>query len=328
MRCSNTMQRRALFLCLAIGPLAIGCASIFHGAPELQIAGPKDIRVETMDGKKIIAKEGGIGVTAFPDPASTDSVRILYGPHSAAVGLTKTPSGWLFLDILTLGVGFPIDDASHRWFNYAPIYVDIDSNANAVSMSATTRNWFGVNASPSRPQLLVTAGVGYSYLWGGSTANYILPQFPSPFLSFQGGLGIDVNKKIEAFYLVRNDLDYPIGNVGYYDGTASIKSSDICLRYFIAKNLYLQGSYGWATVSTFSRDYYYYDYPYGYSYGYPPAPFNTPTFNEAGAAIGWSGDMSYIALQYFGGLKSFDLPYLTNVRYHTVYLNFGFNVRL
>jgi hypothetical protein len=308
----------------------MSCASIFHGAPELQIVGPKDVRVEGMAGKNIITKEGGIGIAAFPDPSTTDSVRIIYGSQSTVVGLTKTPTGWVALDILTLGIGFPIDDASHRWFNYAPIYVDVDSSARGVTgISATTRDWFGVNASSPRPQLLVTAGTGFSYLWGGSTESYSLPQFPSPFLTFQGGLGIDVNKKIEAFYLVRNDLDYPVGDLGYYDGTASIKTSDICVRYFMSKNLYLQGSYGWATVTGFSRDYYYYDYyPYSNQFGYRPGPFTSPTFNEAGAAVGWSGDMSYIALQYFGGLKSFDLPDLANVRYHTVYLNFGFNVRL
>jgi hypothetical protein len=322
-------MRLTFFGSLATAILFSGCAAMFHGKPELEIVGPPNLEVEAIHGGKLpVHWDYAGGLSVFPDPSKTDSIRISYGNKSTTVMLAKNPSGWELLDLLSYGFAYPIDDLSHSWFSYAPVYVTIDSSARGIdNISASTSNWLGEEPGTKRPRLLLLGGIALSFEENGDGAPvpFGSGSFPPPVLGLQAGIGVDLYKQFELFYLFRGDFTYPTSSNGYDGPSTQINSSDLCLRYFFAKNFFAQGSFGKAFV-----DNYYYS-NVGYLPNGPAVYTSSPSFYEAGAALGWAGDISYIALQYFGGLKSVSLynySDVSNFRYHTVYLNFGLNFRL
>jgi len=309
--------------------LFAGCATMFHGKPDLEIVGPPNVQVESVNGGQIQAYRDEGGMILHPNPALTDSIRITYENHSTVVALAKNPSGLELLNYFSLGIGCTVDDLSHSWFNYSPVYVTVDSGSGGVTgISAISTNWLGESNGSRDLHALVLLGVGFSFQLenNGVTPlpfSFGINQISSPLINIQGGLGIDYRKQFELFYQVRNEPSYAINSNG---NSTEITAADLCLRYFFQKNLFLQGSFG----TGYASNYYYYGETYDPATGtYITNNSNTyPSFNEVGAGIGWAGDISYISLLYFGGLNSFNDENYTNVRYHTVYLNFGLNFRI
>ncbi len=305
--------------------LLAGCAAMFHGKPDLEIVGPPNLQVESVNGGPVQAYRDEGGLVVHPNPALTDSLRISYGNQSTVVALAKNPNALEILNIFSYGVGFAVDDLSHSWFNYAPVYITIDSSSRGVTgISASSVNWLGEKPGERDLHGLVQLGMGFSFQLnenGGIPLPIGLQRIDYPLVTFQAGLGIDYRKALELFFLIRDDPSYSITNNN--GETTEISAGDLCLRYFFQKNLFVQGSFGKAYAPT------YYDYEtYDPLTGGYIGSSSTPSFNEVGVAIGWAGDISYISLQYFDGLTSFSTPDYTNIRYHTVYLNFGLNFRM
>jgi hypothetical protein len=298
---------------------------MFHGKPELDIVGPPNLQVSSTNGSPISTYRDEGGFVIMPNPAITDSLRISYENQTTTVALAKNPSALELLNYFSLGTGCLVDDLSHSWFNYAPVYVRIDSGSHGVTgISATSVNWLGESPGDRKVNALLVLGTGFSFQLsqtGGSPLPISFGNISNLLITIQAGLGIDYNKQFELFYQIRNEPSYALNN--NTDESTEINAGDFCLRYFYQKNLFLQGSFGRAYATD-----YYSDQIYDPVLGeYIAAPSN-PSFNEVGAAIGWAGDISYISLQYFGGLKNFSTPEYSNIRYHTVYLNFGLNFRI
>jgi hypothetical protein len=317
-------SRAFLLFAVLISGLFGGCASMFRGKQELEVIGSQNIQVESVHGSKLPGYSTEDGVIVHPDPAKTDSVRIVYGSKSTTIQLAKNPSAWELLDLFTYGVGFPVDDLSHSWFNYAPIYVVIDSGSHGIdSISASTQDWLGDSPGDQRPRLLLIGGLGITFQFNGNGPSFPLGSgnFPYPLIGAQAGIGGDLYKEFELFLLARSDFSYPLASNGEGEST-TINSTDLCLRYFFQKNLFIQGSIGRGYATDFGVD--------GEIEPIDGVVPNSTSssFNEVGAAVGWAGDISYISLQYFGGLSSFNVPDFSNVRYHTIYLNFGLNFRI
>ena len=316
-------SKTILFVAACASLLFTGCGTMFHGKSDLEIIGPPDIKVENASGGPIQTYRDEGGLVIMPNPALTDSIRLTYGNHSTTVALAKNPSALELLNYFSLGTGCLVDDLSHSWFNYAPVYVRIDSGSTGVTgISASSVNWLGETPGERKVNALVLLGTGFSFQLsqsGGSPLPVSFGDISNLLVNVQAGLGIDYNKQFELFYQIRNEPSYALNNNN--SESAEINAGDFCLRYFFQKNLFVEGSFGRAYAS----DYYNEEYdPYTSSY----ISVSNPAFNEVGGAIGWAGDISYIALQYFGGLTSFNTPDYSNVRYHTVYLNFGLNFRL
>jgi hypothetical protein len=318
-----TSSRFTLFATVCVSLLFTGCAAMFHGKPDLEIIGPPDVQVESVNGGPVQAYRDEGGLIIHPNPALTDSLRITYQNYSTTVALAKNPNGLELLNFLSYGIGFVVDDLSHSWFNYAPVYVTLDSGARGVTgISASSVNWTGETPGERKVDALAIFGLGLSFQLtqtGSNPLPFSFGNISTPLISIQGGLGIDYNKQFELFYLVRSESGYALDNNN--DESSVINAGDFCLRYFFQKNLFLQGSFGRAYASDYDNEEY---NPVTGSY----YTTSSPSFNEVGAAIGWAGDISYISLQYFGGLTSFNTPDYTNIRYHTVYLNFGLNLRI
>jgi hypothetical protein len=313
-----------LFAVACISILFTGCATMFHGKPDLEIVGPPDIKVENANGGPLMAYRDEGGMVIQPNPALTDSLRISYENQTTTVALAKNPNPLELLNFFSYGVGCLVDDLSHSWFNYAPVYVTIDSGSRGVTgISASSVNWIGETPGDRKVDALVILGVGFTFQLsqsGGSPLPVSFSDISNPWFSAQAGLGIDYNKQFDLFYQIRTESGYALDNNN--DASAVIDAGDVCLRYFFQKNLFIQGSFGQAYATDYGYDEIYNSATQSY------ASSTTPTFSEVGVAVGWVGDLSYISLQYFGGLSSFNTPDYTNVRYHTVYLNFGLNFRL
>ncbi len=305
-----------------------GCATMFHGKPDLEIVGPPNIQVESVNGGPLQAYRDEGGMVIHPNPALTDSIRVTYENQSTVVALAKNPSGLELLDVLTYGIGFTVDDLSHSWFNYAPVYVTIDSGSRGVTgISASSVNWLGETPGSRDLHALILLGIGFSFQLSdiaGTPLPFSVDHISNPLINFHGGLGLDYRKQFELFYLLRDEPSYNINTNGESN---EITAGDLCLRYFFQKNLFVQGSFGKAYASNYFYDTY---ETYNPATGtYITNSSNTyPSFNEVGAGIGWAGDISYISLLYFGGLSSFNTEGYANVRYHTIYLNFGLNFRI
>jgi hypothetical protein len=320
------MNTRAFLIsAVLISGLFGGCATMFKSRQEIEVIGSPDIEVQNVHGGKLPGFSTGEGVIVTPDPSRTDSIKIVYGTKSTTVALAKNLSGWSFLNVFSYGVGFTIDDLNHSWFNYAPVYVTIDSSSRGLEgITASTFNWLGEPPGYERPRLLLTGGVGLTFqsTGGGALWPFGSGDFPTPLVNVQLGIGVDFYKQVELFILARNDFSYPLNNNGE-GASAEINTADICLRYFFHKNLFLQGSIGRGSATDFGSDYIIESVD-----GVTTQSTSSPSFNEVGAAIGWAGDISYISLQYFGGLTAFSTPDYSNIRYHTIYLNFGLNFRI
>jgi hypothetical protein len=317
-------SRFAFLIVACAAMLFTGCANMFHSKPDLEIVGPPDIQVESVHGGPLNAYRDEGGLVVHSNSALTDSLRITYENYSTSVALAKNPDALEFLNLLSYGIGFVVDDLSHSWFDYAPVYVMIDSGSHGVTgISASSLNWLGEAPGDRKVHALLLMGFGLSFQQTESGVSFLPGETGYPLGSIQGGLGVDYNKQFELFYLVRSEAGYALDNNA--DESAVINASDICLRYFFQKNLFVQGSFGRAYASDYS--YNEVDFYDPVLQEHIPTPSN-PAFNEVGAAIGWAGDLSYISLQYFGGLTSFSTPDYTNIRYHTVYLNFGLNFRI
>ncbi|MDP4198987.1 MAG: hypothetical protein Q8922_06550 [Bacteroidota bacterium] len=318
------MPRLTIATGLLAAAMLSSCGTVFHGKPRLEIVGPRDAYVEDMGGNKLPTyqnNDDSHGV--YVDRKRSDSVRIAYAGKETSVALVKQVDVAELFNTATLGVGFVLDDLTNTWFDYAPIYVTIDSNRvhGLQSVNARSDNWFGESRFERSLYFLLTGGTGVTFVTdGGSALQKGSTTFPA--LAFQAGLGLDYDFKLEAYILTRAEWAYPISTEQHPE-TASLTTLDFCLRYFFAKHYYLQGAIGSASAS---QDAVHYQYvPLDSQDG---AGVRDAGFNEAGVSLGWAGDVSFVSLQYFQGLTPFDLSHSANVRYHTLYLDFGLNLRL
>ncbi|HEY3876165.1 MAG TPA: hypothetical protein VGM92_11870 [Candidatus Kapabacteria bacterium] len=320
------MRLTKLAIVLSVVPfLLTSCATMFRGSrPDVEIVSSANVKVEGAGGPAQVYRDEG-GIVVHPDVARTDSLRISYGGQSTTVALAKNASGLEILNLLSFGIGFTVDDLSHSWFNYSPVYVTVDSGPSGVTaIHASSTNWLGETPGKRDLHGLLLFGTGYSFQTGsGNNIPFLFSDLVSPLISIQAGIGIDYKKKLELLYLFRSESSYGISSDG--ETSAEIDGADLCLRWFFQKNLFIQGSYG----RGYATSNYYYSEVFDPETG-TYTNTNNPSvgFNEAGAAIGWAGDISYIALQYFTGLNSFNLNNYTNIQYHTVYLDFGLNFQL
>jgi hypothetical protein len=295
---------------------------MFHRNPKLEVYGPKGVQVEDMDGNILPwfedEVEAGVHLRR-----NTDSVRIFYGDKSAVVGLSKKAWSAEPLNIFTYGIGFVLDDLTKTWYNYSPVLVTIDSSRTdgLRGIKATTSTALGEEPGSRRPELLLLGGPSLSFEANGPSPLGTEGDL-FPVTAFQGGFGINFYRMFEVFYMSRMEFSYPLSSERY-TGSSAITASDLCVRYFPVKSYFVQAAYGKASIGE--------DYYYGYYYDlfgrYRDTPTKT-TIPEVGLGVGWAGDLSYISLQYFTGLSSFDLTDYSKIRYHTIYLNIGLNLRL
>ncbi|GEM_PF-3913541 len=303
---------------LVVSALAFaGCGTLFHTNPRLQVLGPRDAEVQDMQGRRLPTYELENDEHGVYLDRHMDSVRLVYRDKTTTVGLVK----WLWSgeipNLLFLGVGNLIDDMTGTWFNYAPVLVSVDSSRvhGLEGIAATIPNMVGETHHDRALQLLLFGGPGLTFMMNG---NKVFPasgsSFPDPELSFQGGFGLDFMHEFEFFYQTRSEANYPV-SAGMSTSRSTVTASDFGLRYFVTPHYFVQGMFGQATV-----DGGYYPYYYDYYY-FGNVSSNLPrlnTFNEAGAAIGWAGDVSYISLQYFSGLTDFNLYDYRGIRYHSI----------
>jgi hypothetical protein len=298
-----------------------GCASIFRSSPpSARIIAPAGIEVYNNHGEQLTLHQDGDDIFIYPEKGRDDSITIGYHGKRQSLGLAQRMSPWILLDLLSYGPGFVIDDASRWWYSYNPIYVHADSSG---SFDVSSSNWLGEPAGRKRPELLLLGGIGIAMHIQASPApigENPFPTFPTLFVNFEGGIGVDLYKKIELFYLAQDEPEYdlePGGNVlGVNFGpSAEITSQSIAARYFVKDNFFIQSSLGWAyaEVDTLGAGTFYQTYS-------NPIPV-------IGAAIGWAGDISYVALQYSGGTKRFSVDGYESHVYRSIYLDFGLNLR-
>jgi hypothetical protein len=326
------MQRRFLYiLCvLAIAALS-GCASMFRSSPpSVEIIGPDKISVENKRGQPIRLYKDGPETYAHPEPRYEDSIVISNLGRSHAVALAKRMSPWILLDLLSDGLGFVIDDFSNYWYNYMPVYVHPDSTGSDFSVSSS--NWLGEPAGRKRPDLLVLGGIG--------TSVHTRPQLPdlgallgpqfSFYIKFQGGLGVDLYKQLELFYLAQDEPGYDLDpNASLFLGRdAEVTSQSIAGRYFVHDNFFVQGSFGWghASTDTIRRDTAGHEIQDADGYAVFDQSFSN-SFPVIGLGIGWAGDISYVALQYAVGTKRFSIYNSSDISFHSIFLDFGMNLR-
>ena len=296
--------------------LLASCATIHGERQDLKIIGPTDLHVETMRGEELHTLSTTDGLTVFPDPAITDSIRIDYRNHSVTLVLAKNPSVDALIDCLPFGAALFIDDLDRKWFSYAPVYVTYDSSSNnSNSLLASSKNWIGDEGTRSIHALFL-GGIGFAGLLSNGSGLPVplsVNHISTIALNFQAGIGIDYRKQLELFYLFRDEPSYPLSSND--KTTATITAGELCLRYFFRGPFFIQGSYGKGLLSSLNSD--------------GDELSTTSSFSEAGAAIGWAGDISYIALQYNASLSTFNVPiFYEGERYHTIYLNFGLNFQL
>ena len=298
-----------------------GCASIFRSSPpSAQIIGPNGIEVRNEHGQPLLLHHDGDEVFIYPEKGRDDSIAISYQGKTQSIGLARRMSPWILLDLLSYGPGFVIDDASRWWYSYIPVYVHSDSSGN---LDVSSSNWLGEPAARKRPELLLTGGMGIATVFQSSPAPISedpFPTLPSFFANFEAGIGVDLYKKVELFYLAQDEPEYDLEPGGNFAPSAEITSQSIAARYFVKDNFFIQSSFGWAyaEVDTFGTGTSNQDLLYRvYS---NPIPV-------IGAAIGWAGDISYVALQYSGGTKRFSVDGYESHVYRSIYLDFGLNLR-
>lgn len=233
---------------LAISMVSFGCATLSNNAQGLSVIGPPNVKVENVQGGELHSTQDKNGITVYPDPAVTDSVRIVYGSQFTTIALAKNPNTFDLFNAFAFGLPFFVDDMDNKWFNYAPVYVTVDSSANELrGISASSEDWLRESPGLRNIQALLLLGTGFA----GQT-NATGP-IPLPFtgehistyaLTFQAGIGVDYRKTIELFYLFRIEPSYDLSNTVDNSETdietAQIATEDICLRYFFQKNFFLQ----------------------------------------------------------------------------------------
>lgn len=314
-----------IILSLVLAATISGCGTLFHTRPRLEVHAPKGVTIRDMQGHTLPDYEldGERGV--IPDRKRTDSVQIVYGDKSETVELLRDVNPFEFLNIVSAGTGFVVDDLTGTWFNYSPIYVAIDSvPSNGIQRISTwTSNTFGEHKGERDFHMMIVLGPAISFEVNGP-GPFQKGSSLFPVTAWQAGLGFDYAKEFEAYYFARFEPTYPISN-DPSPSDVEITSHDLYARYFLSRSYFLQGAIGYTSATAnFIHDYA--DFPY-YS-NYSSQTPHEASFPEAGIGVGWSGDIAYVSLEYLQGLQPFDIGYNRNIRYHTVYLNFGMNLRL
>ena len=290
-----------------------GCASIFRSSPpSAQIIGPEGISVRNMQGEELPLHHDGTNTFVYPRDGHADSVAIVYRGKTQSVGLAKQANGWMWLDLFA-GPGFIVDDISHSWYSFRPIYVSTDSSGSG-SFVVTSSNWLGESAGKQRPKLLLLLGLGSFLGYAHPIGQDYEENNGEPYLAFlynfQFGAGADFYKKVEVFYLFQNEPEFNL-SVGDHTLSSQITSHSIAGRLFVKDNFYMQASLGLAHAAA--------DIGLGTA--------SSKAFPAAGAAIGWAGDISYVALQYSLSTDRFDIADYKSLLYHSAYLTAGLNVR-
>jgi len=303
-----------------------GCASLFRSSPpSVELIGPDSLSASNAHGKmlRVYYEDGHARIV--PQQGEDDSIILSRRGMSHGIALAKRASPWILLDLLSEGPGFLIDDASHWWYNYEAIYVRPDSTGGDWEL--TSSNWLGEPSGRKRPELLLTGGLGVSAsfrpTFSGEAGALLGPAnyFPSIDIRFEGGVGVDLYKKFEIFYLSFDDAGYALTNDAFpFAQTADIIASNIATRYFFHNNFFAQlsGGLGYATYDTIS------------AVGNDSGNFVSTvsrSFPVLGIGLGWAGDISYVELGFLTGLRSFTVGKYGPLNYQLISLNFGLNFR-
>ena len=302
--------------------MSAGCASIFRSTPpRVEIIGPDDIKVSNTHGEHVQGYEEGDERFAKPDPNRDDSLVVSYHGKTHTVALAKQMSPWVVLDLLSYGPGFVIDDMSRWWYSYMPVYVHVDSTGSDFNLSS--QNWLGEPAGTTRPSLLLIGGVGLTPPSEPSFFGFL--RLPT---KVQGGIGVDFNKTVEVFYLGQDEIEYDLEpgttflGIRLFGDQTEITWQSIAARFFLPKTsgFFVQSSFGWGhatgdTVGTVAsnKDQFF--------------SISSNSFPVIGAGIGWTGDISFVTLQYVAATRRFSIMGYDGVLFHSLYLDFGLNLR-
>jgi hypothetical protein len=232
------------------------------------------------------------------------------------------------LDLWDYGLVTILDDLTGSWFDYRPVNVTIDSS-DPNGFRTDSRTWLNEPAGRKRVELLVLGGVGtglQAHSDPGVPAPYLFPTSPSFDGAFfaEFGAGIDYDKRVEAFFLTRSQpaplVPYSYNYYGYsysyYHST--ITPTGGAVRFF-HDNFFLQIGVTRASLTSDSSSYDSVNFYRSYHYSTPL------TFLDLG--LGWSGDLSYVALNYSSELKPFYLGRRGPFTARQIYLTWGTNLR-
>jgi hypothetical protein len=324
-----SLHFRRPLLAIVLVALFAGCATLFRSSlPTVEIIGADSLTtIQSQRGSSVRTFYEDGHLYAEPQEKFDDTLIIRKKGATARVALAKRMSAWLLLDLLSYGPGFFIDDLGHRWYNYEPVYVRSMNEQDSIRLEATSTNWLGEPAGRKRPELLITGGLGISGavhpIADGEAGALLGPAnfFPTFYIAFEGGVGIDLYKKLELFYFGHDLPGYPItARANLWDATAEMSSSNMAARYFVYKNWYAQVSYGraYASIDSFPSS--------GPDSNNIISSYSKP-FPLVGVAIGWSGDFSYAALEYVTGTRDFTIQQYGPLPYRIMTLTFGLNLR-
>ncbi|HET6401851.1 MAG TPA: hypothetical protein VFH95_10675 [Candidatus Kapabacteria bacterium] len=267
-----------------------GCASMInHYQDRAEVFGPRGITATNREGDTLrVYQEDDRQFVSLP--TFDTFITFHNGKASERVLLQRSFSPWTLLDIETLGIGFPIDDAIGGWQRYDDLYVYLDSSSGTdTTLQATNPNFWQYEA---RPRLLIAGAWGVNSLNSAPAGDeFWVPPY------YEYAIGVSYRHQWEAFY--RGSTSFDVGltpaSALQYNGHASISS--FIARIYPWSNLFIEAGPSFINLSTDSA------YFLGsYSASYPPA---SASLTAISAGLGWSGDFSYIEWNYEYGLKSY-----------------------
>jgi hypothetical protein len=307
---------RFLLILVATGSLLSGCATMFHRGPaEVRIAGPDSMKIMTFDSTVLAVSGRNISQIVIP-PRGSDSLLLEYRGKYRTAYLERQANPNVFLNLLIYSwPGFAVDDLSQTWFDYHYMTAIRDSNDNLHVFSGAKEQ----TGLYDRPRFFIMGGELFN--WRSiqpATSSLVMPGGDMNF-DFEAGAGLDLYNQMQVFFRTRSSISDYSYNYSYYDTLGSSYSiggvNGVAIR-LLRNRFFLEGSYNWSTITL--NPYYYYG-----------SQFYSPTTKDVtliGAGIGFSGDITYIALEYLMEPR----PFLMNGRAYSnrrLTLSYGVNWR-
>ena len=293
-----------------------GCATLFDPSPAgVRVFGPTGIEVENNAGQSIRMYGDSESTYIYPEYGRDDTVVVSYHGLYQATALSRRPAVLTYLNLFNMGIGSVVDDLTHHWYGYNPLYVHVQKLAGRQdSLLVTSRNLLGEASGSSRPELLLVIGTGLSM------SVHPVPAEEAGFLLGFTSISYDTRFEGGAGILGEDDVAYPLtaGMAGGLIGpTADISEISWQARYLFNKRLFVQGGFGYALTEVDSFDV--------NSNLIAKYASKVPMF-EIG--VGLAGDISTIALRYSWSGKPFNIEGYDPIYYRKLWLTFGLNLRL
>jgi hypothetical protein len=281
---------------------------------------PNHAKVELYAPKGVVAQyDNGNKVSIIRDSQNADkaffyarggdeeAVTFQYNNHIRRVELGKSVNPWIFLNFENEGFGFLVDDAANAWYTYEPFSIfsePLSKYPDSETIRAPYREgWY---YDFNRLHLLLTAG------WGVGSG-----------LQGEWGVGIGYHHALDLLYREISANNVTISPLLGSGGTSGITVANaVELRAYPIGGLFVDGGFAHVTISA---DTIHNPGTFVNFLAYPPW---SASFNAILGGFGWAGDISYIELQYFHGLRDyryFDLP---PVRWDNVSVTYGLYLRL